>query len=148
MPVTKKPNQTKSTPKAATKLTKLTKLTKPAKSTKAAKAKAAKAAKADTQVDRTSNLDQLSHKLRDLRQDLIRHLNQVRAGATTNVRRPQHLRRQIARHLTVMNEKRRGRASDSTKPADPPAATPAATATPVADSKAAVKPTKQPKGKG
>ena len=144
MPATKKPNQAKSVTKSVTKaVTKAaTKVT-----TKAATkpAKSAKTAKADTQVDRTSNLDQLSHKLRDLRQDLIRHLNQVRAGATTNVRRSQHLRRHIARHLTVMNEKRRGRASDSTGTPDQPAPTSAADPKPV--TKAATKAAKPPKGK-
>ena len=69
----------------------------------------------DRKPDRSSSLDQLSHKLRDLRQDLIRQLNQIRAGSTTNVRRPQQLRRQIARHLTVINERRRGRSETATE---------------------------------
>ena len=133
MPATKKPNQAKPVTKPVTKAA--------TKVTSKAVAKPAKTAKADTQVDRTSNLDQLSHKLRDLRQDLIRHLNQVRAGATTNVRRSRHLRRHIARHLTVMNEKRRGRASDSTETPDQPAPTSAA------GPKPATKAAKPPKGK-
>ena len=61
----------------------------------------------EAKVDRTLNLDQLSGKVRELRQDLIRHLNQIRAGATGNVRRPGQIRRQIARHLTVTSERLR-----------------------------------------
>ncbi len=61
----------------------------------------------EAKVDRTLNLDQLSGKVRELRQDLIRHLNQIRAGATGNVRRPGQIRRQIARHLTITSERLR-----------------------------------------
>lgn len=92
-------------------------------------------------VDRSLSLDQLSQKLRDLRGDLIRQLNQIRTGSTTNVRRPRHLRRQIARHLTVINERRRQPA----EPAEPAKADSPAPAKP--KPKAEVKAKPKPKGR-
>ena len=82
----------------------------------------------EAKVDRTLSLDQLSGKVRELRQDLIRHLNQVRAGATGNVRRPGQIRRQIARHLTVSSERRRQKTDQAAKTEAKPSK-PAATKT-------------------
>lgn len=95
----------------------------PAKKQPPAKPKTTPAAakKKKDAADRNLTLEQLSGKVRELRSDLIRQLNQIRAGASGNVRRPGQIRRQIARHLTVAGERRRQKADAKT--AEPPAQT-------------------------
>lgn len=98
----------------------------PAKKQSPAKTKSAPATKKQTRVgvDKNLSLDQLSGKIRELRGDLIRQLNQIRAGASGNVRRPGQIRRQIARHLTAANQRRRqkGDTPDKTEAKPAPAA--------------------------
>ena len=63
-----------------------------------------KAAKSKT--DSSSNLDQLSQRLKHLRQDLIEQLNQLRSGTSRNVRRPRQIRKKIAQTLTATRSQR------------------------------------------
>ena len=50
------------------------------------------------------NRDQLKERLGQLRADLSQQMQQLRLGASTNVRQPALIRRQIARTLTFLRK--------------------------------------------